>query len=123
MRSFYVAEEPIVHDGSAGRAMIVAAGGEVDYASSSKLRNLLASAIHPDGTPLIVDLSDVTFIDSTAIGVLAKTVSRMSEMECAMALVCGNPRVLRIFQMVGLDEMVAIYDSRSEALGSLAQHG
>src|SRR5690242_2626260 len=117
MRSFYVAEEPLTHDSAAGTAMIVAAGGEIDYASSSKLRDLLASAIHPDGAPLVVDLTDVTFIDSTAIGVLASTVSRIGEMECQMAIVCANPRVVRIFQMVGLDQMVGIYDTRREALG------
>lgn len=123
MRSFYVAEETIVRSESAGTAMVVAAGGEIDYASSPKLRDLLTSAIRPGGSPLIVDLSEAVFIDSTAIGVLAHAASRLGEMDCEMAIVCSNPRILRIFQMVGLDEMVSIHDSREEALGSFAGLG
>jgi anti-sigma B factor antagonist len=122
MRSFYVADEEIVHGESTGTAVVVAAGGEIDYAASPKLRDLLSRATHSDGSPVIVDLSKATFIDSTAIGVLVGAAAKLDELGSEMAIVCADKQILNIFQIVGLGEVIGISGSRDEALGSLATH-
>jgi len=122
MRTFYVADEEIVHGGATGTAVVVAAGGEIDYAASPKLRELLTHATHPDGAPVIVDLSKATFIDSTAIGVLVGAAAKLGELGSQMAIVCADKQILNIFQIVGLAEVVGISGSRDEALGALAAH-
>jgi anti-sigma B factor antagonist len=122
MRSFYVADEEIVHGESLGTAVVVAAGGEIDYAASPQLRELLARATHSGGAPVVVDLSEATFIDSTAIGVLVGAAAMLSEFGSEMAIVCTDKQILNIFGIVGLSEVVGISSSRDEALGSLAAH-
>jgi anti-sigma B factor antagonist len=122
MRSFYVADEEIVHGDSLGTAVLVAAGGEIDYAASPQLRELLARATNSRGAPVIVDLSEATFIDSTAIGVLVGAAAMLSEFGSEMAIVCTDEQILNIFGIVGLSEVVGISSSRDEALGSLATH-
>lgn len=119
MRSFYVADQEIIRAGSAITAVVLSAGGEIDYAASPKLRELLSAATRCEGAPLIVDLSGATFIDSTAIGVLVTAASKLEEEGMEMAVVCTDPQILNIFAIVGLSDILGIFQSRDEAISSL----
>ena len=79
MRSFFISENVPDAETSDGDLAIVAMGGELDYEASPQLRARLVGAIKAGGRRLVLDLSDVTFIDSTAIGVLAGTVARLDK--------------------------------------------
>ncbi|HEY7934457.1 MAG TPA: STAS domain-containing protein [Solirubrobacteraceae bacterium] len=120
MRSFYVLDEEVVLNESLGRVTVVRAGGEIDYAASPHLRERLSAAVKPDGPPLIIDLLGATFIDSTAIGVLVATATRMRELGSATAILCADPQILKIFQIVSLEDIVDVCESREQALESLA---
>ena len=62
-----------------GNAIVVRAFGEIDFASADQLYVELCRA-HADGASAIaLDLSEVTFIDSTGLGVLMKAVALSSE--------------------------------------------
>jgi anti-sigma B factor antagonist len=98
---------------------IFVAGGDIDFDASPKLRECLADRIHAGARRLVVDLSKVTFIDSTAIGVLVGAVMRLHEEGGGtLAVVCAeeNRRVMRIFEIAGVDSLIALHRSREEAL-------
>jgi anti-sigma B factor antagonist len=120
LRSFYVLDEEGITDEVLGRVTVVSAGGEIDYAASPQLRDRLNAVIRPDCPPLIVDITGATFIDSTAIGVLVATASRMQELSTPMAVLCTDPQILKIFQIVSLEEIVDVFPSRKQAIESLA---
>jgi anti-sigma B factor antagonist len=69
---------------------------------------------------VVVDLSQVTFMDSTGIGVLLNALGHLNLRSCKMVLVCPTERVLRPFQITGLMGHLTIFDSREKALGSFA---
>ncbi len=72
----------------------------------------------------MLDLSDVTFIDSTAIGVLAGTVARLDEAGGgSLAVVSTHEKVLQIFEITGLDSVITVYGSREEALSAFSMAG
>jgi anti-sigma B factor antagonist len=74
----------------------------------------------------VLDLCEVTFIDSTAIGVLVGAAARLQESGGgSVAAVCPdhNERVLRIFDIAGVDSVITLYPSREEALSALATAG
>jgi anti-sigma B factor antagonist len=74
----------------------------------------------------VLDLSMVTFIDSTAIGVLVGAVMRLREVEGgSLTVVCAdeNQRVLRIFEIAGVESLITLHSSREEALSELAVAG
>lgn len=127
MSFFYISEEPPVADaGSCDDVAVLVAGGEIDYAASPRLRECLADCASTGKRRLVLDLSSVSFIDSTAIGVLVGAVMRLREQEDgSLAVVCAreNKRVLRIFDIAGVDSMIALHDSRAEALSALALAG
>ena len=68
----------------------------------------------------MVDLAAVTFIDSTALGVLIGAAKRLQATDGSLAIVCLNEKIRRLFEIGGLDRVFAIYESRDEALSEAA---
>jgi anti-sigma B factor antagonist len=124
MRSFFISDNTAVQDTTDGDLAIVAMGGELDYEASPQLRARLVGAIKAGGRRLVLDLSDVTFIDSTAIGVLAGTVARLDEAGGgSLAVVSTNDKVLQIFEITGLDGVISLHSSREEAVSAFSLAG
>ena len=93
---------------------VVTAAGEIDLATSPALRTRLQDAIGQNRL-VIVDLSDVTFIDSTGLGVLIGGLRRVNEAAGEMRIVIADPRVLKIFEITGLTGLFSIHSSLAEA--------
>jgi anti-sigma B factor antagonist len=93
---------------------LVTASGELDAAAVPKLRELLGAAIDDGQTPVIVDLSEVSFIDSLSLATLVRAQTRLGG-PSRMAVVARHPYVLLIVEAGGLDAVLAIFDSREQA--------
>jgi anti-sigma B factor antagonist len=93
----------VIDRGASAGTHVVAVEGELDIATAPRLKRVLSSAL--DGTSrLVVDLSRVSFIDSTALGVLVGIQRRLRSMPGGrMALVCTRPNVCGIFELAGLE--------------------
>ena len=122
MRTFYIADEVRVEDASSDLSILVV-GGEVDYEVSPQLKAHMMRAIKAGARRLVLDLSDVTFIDSTAIGVIAGAVEKLDEAGGSLAIVSTHEKVVQIFEITGLDSVVTLHASREEALAALAVAG
>lgn len=106
----------IVEQGRDG-ATVVSVSGEVDVATAPALRDRLASvADGADGRPVVVDLSGVTFIDSTGLGVLIGARKRCEDDGCALRIVILEPRILKVFDITGLTELFSIHPTLNAAL-------
>src|SRR5256885_8147815 len=91
MRTFYIGDDVQVEDAGPDVAILVV-GGEVDYEVSPQLRAHMMRALKAGRRRLILDLTDVTFIDSTAIGVLAGAVEKLDETGGGPAAVGSTPQ-------------------------------
>ena len=127
MSFFYIADETTASGVQhSDEVVVLAAGGEIDYAASPQLRERLADHVSDGKRQLVLDLTAVTFIDSTAIGVLVGAAMRAQELgDGSLAVVCGeeNRRVLRIFEIAGVESVITVHHSREEALMALAAAG
>jgi anti-anti-sigma factor len=105
--------------------VVLVAGGELDYAASPEIRAQLAEHVNTGMRRLVLDLSTVTFIDSTAIGALAGAAMRLQKLGGSLEVVCAeaNERVLRIFEIAGVTNVITLHSSREEALSALAGVG
>jgi anti-sigma B factor antagonist len=99
---------------------VVAPSGEVDLITSPTLARRLLALVDEGKTHLVVDLSKVTFMDSTGIGVLLNAVRRLGRHKGRLVLVCPTDRILRPFEISGLVGYLPIFGSREEALGAVA---
>ena len=92
--------------------MLVTAAGELDLHTCSEFQEVLAAARDRRPARLVVDLSEVTFIDSTALAVLV-VVQR--GMQRPLDVVVTRPHLRRILVVTGLDTVFALHRSVEEA--------
>jgi anti-sigma B factor antagonist len=97
-------------------ACIVSLSGEVDLYAAPEFKRELLQVIDAGAALVIVDLSDVTFIDSTTLGVLMGALNRLRQRDADLSLVCRDQNIIRIFEITGLDRTFAIYPTRVEAV-------
>lgn len=96
---------------------IVSVAGEIDLFTAPKLREQFLATLD-DGEQtdrLLVDLTRVSFMDSTGLGVLIGALRRMNERDGRMALVCSEGPVLRVLELTRLNEVFSIFDSVDDA--------
>jgi anti-sigma B factor antagonist len=60
-----------------------------------------------------VDLSDATFLDSTALGVLVSALNRSRELGGRVHLIVREPQILRVLSITGLDDQFDVHKDRS----------
>jgi len=89
--------------------------GEVDVYTAPQLKQQMINLLESGARTMVVDLSDVEYLDSTALGVLIGGLKRMREMDGNMVLVCPSPRIRRVFEITGLDKIFEIFNSETEA--------
>jgi anti-sigma B factor antagonist len=79
----------------------------IDATTAWELRPAMLRALYGDGPELLVDLSRVTFIDSTGLGMLIGILKEAREMEGDIRLVNAGREVRRILQVTGLEQIFA----------------
>jgi anti-sigma B factor antagonist len=95
---------------------LIEVSGEVDIYTAPKFKEDMLAVIDDGATNLIIDLSGVTFIDSTALGVLIGGIIRMLAVVGRMALVVNTRPVQKVLTITGLDHVFEIHTTREEAL-------
>jgi anti-sigma B factor antagonist len=76
----------------------------------------LESSIDQGPDVVVVDLLGVTFMDSTALGVLIGALKRCREAGGTMRIVVSDTRVLKVFEITGLTELFSIFSALDEAV-------
>lgn len=98
---------------------VVAIGGEVDHHSAPGLRSSIFAAMRENSSDIVVDLSEATFIDSTALGVLLDARRRLIPSGRLLSVVCADRNILRLFELTALDRLFGIFPSLAEALAAV----
>lgn len=90
---------------------MVAVTGEIDVATAPQLQECLHALIAEGAASLVLDLLGVTFLDSTALGVLVGALKRCREQGGDLKLVVADPRIMKIFEITGLTTVFPIVAS------------
>ena len=101
------------------RTQVISVGGEIHVSTAPEFQRRLDEAISRGKTAVVLDLSEVEFIDSTGLSVILNGLRRVTRQRGRMALVCTNPTVLRLFEITRLDTTFDIHPTRDEALESV----
>ena len=100
-------------------AIILSVQGEVDLANAASLRAELTSAIGTGTRLIVVDLTGLRYIDSSGINVLLDTHRAFAKDGCLMALAVVPSVIQRIFDIVGLEQLMPIYTTVATAVENL----
>jgi anti-sigma B factor antagonist len=94
---------------------VLAARGEIDVASAPELERSLSDLIVEGAEILVVDTSEVSFIDSTGLGVLIGAEKQMRKGGRQLRLVVTQPQIIKLLALTGLDEVFTVTSSPNEA--------
>jgi anti-sigma B factor antagonist len=103
------------------RTVVIAVEGELDLSTAPRMKSLLADSLDAGFSRLVVDLTLVTFIDSTALAVLVGINKRLAP-DARLAIVWTRDTVLQIFEFSGTDALFAIYPTLEDALEHVRGH-
>jgi anti-anti-sigma factor len=98
---------------------VVSVTGDVDMDSASAFQRGLLRAISAGREALVVDLSGVDFIDSTALTTLSSAFDALRHIGHRGAIVCSDPNMRTLFTVSRLDREVGIYENRAKAVAGM----
>lgn len=96
--------------------VLVVVDGALDFDSGPILRETLRDLQPAPGTPVVVDLERVPFVDSAGLSVLIAAMKQLRADGCDMRLVGSNPWLVRIMRITGLWKVMPLAPSVDDAV-------
>ncbi|MBP6964822.1 MAG: STAS domain-containing protein [Armatimonadetes bacterium] len=87
---------------------VVKVAGEVDLTTSAKFRAALDHAVSESPDGVIVDLSDVTYLDSTGIHTILVVYRRLQDQGGRLSLVVERPNVKKVLEILHMDRLAGL---------------
>ena len=103
----------LIEDGPAAAGRVVALRGEIDVGSTPSLREWLGRASEGGKRSLVVDLRHVDFMAVSGLYVLCDEQARMARHQARLTVVCDNARMLQLFDVCRLVDVLRIVKSRA----------
>lgn len=97
---------------------VVTVGPELDISTAPRLREKLIDLIAAGQRSLVIDMEAVTFVDSTALGVLVGALKRVRTAGGELRIVATGDAVLRPLRITGLHRVFGTYASVKDAVAA-----
>ena len=108
-----------VEGATIGGAPAVAVYGELDAGSAIALDDALTSAVRDTEGVLVVDLTALSFIDSSGVMVLLRARSLLGRQDREMALVCPRRTIRDVLDTIAVEQLFVLFGSRDDAAAAL----
>jgi anti-sigma B factor antagonist len=110
-------KDPVLGVEAVNGACVVRLGGELDLYNASQVREALGNACADSPERVVVDLGEVEFIDSTALGVLIEARTQLANRR-AFLLAAPGLETRRALEISGLDRHFGVHDTVPAALAA-----
>lgn len=99
--------------------------GELDLNTAPQLEQPLQQGLSKSGAPIVIDLSECEFIDSTGIALIVRAwqhVDRNGEGngDGRLVLCCGNEQVQRLLELTGVESSISMFKQKDDAIAALS---
>ncbi|HEY1728346.1 MAG TPA: STAS domain-containing protein [Candidatus Baltobacteraceae bacterium] len=101
--------------------VVIGLSGELDVGRADEVARSLA--LSGSGTPVLLDLSDVSYADSTVISALFHFSEKATAANVRIAVLMVKPQLIRLLEYAGLSEAFPVFRERSAALTYLLNNG
>ncbi len=99
-------------------ATVIEATGRLDMVAAPQLKALVQSAIGDAKTPVVVELSQVQFMDSTGLGALISGLRATRQAGSDLRIAGATAQVLSVLAMTRIDRVIPPYQTVEDALGA-----
>ena len=100
-------------------AWVITIVGELDIATSPRVRELLSEAARDEDRPLVIDLTACEFVDSTGLATLLHGAKPAQNGESNVALVSSGGEVRKLLELTAIDRTIPVYESREAAIDAV----
>ncbi|MEU0792043.1 STAS domain-containing protein [Amycolatopsis sp. NPDC005961] len=95
--------------------VIVRCAGDLDLATTTRLRDALLGPFRGDATAVVADLSETTYCDSTVFSVLVESYREAVALDIPYAIAAARIAVARPLAILGLDSVLPLHPGVAEA--------
>jgi anti-sigma B factor antagonist len=99
-----------------GDRTVIEVKGEIDVYTAPALREEISSLVDAEHTTIVVDLTQVSFMDSTGLGVLVGALKKVRTLGGDLSLVINEEKILKVFRITALTQVFSIHPTLEEAL-------
>jgi anti-sigma B factor antagonist len=99
-----------------GEASVLALRGEIDVYTAPRLRQAIVDLVDGGAKRIVIDMEKVDFLDSTGLGVLVEGLKRVKTREGTLSIVATHDKILKIFDITGLNKAFPIHAAVDDAL-------
>ncbi|MCH9816850.1 MAG: STAS domain-containing protein [Actinomycetia bacterium] len=99
-----------------GSITVVAVSGELDVFTAPQLESALNDLVTAGRVEIVVDLSGVSFLDSTGLGAMVKALKWVKEQSGSLTVVAADERIVKVFKITGLDDVMSLQAELDPAL-------
>ena len=93
------------------RTTRIAPSGELDIASAPEFEQAIAEATAHPGAELVLDLRELTFMDSTGLRTLAKANLKATQAGTSLSIWRGSRQIERVLEISGLADLLPLVDA------------
>lgn len=108
-----------IQEESDGRVNILVLSGPVDSQTYDAFKSVLHKACAAQGAHVLLDCKGLTYMNSKSFGLLAQHHRKLLQGMGRLAVCSVNRRLVKTMDLLGLGQMLRIYDTREEALAEL----
>src|SRR5881397_4268764 len=90
--------------------------GEIDVYTAPRMRQAIVDLVDAGSRNIVIDMEKVDFLDSTGLGVLVEGLKRVRTRGGDLSLVVTQDKIVKIFEITGLNKAFSLYASLDEAL-------
>jgi anti-sigma B factor antagonist len=102
----------VVRTAKQGDAHVISLCGELDLANASTAETELRTLLESDGAPVVIDMRELEFIDSTGIALLVAALGKNNGEEARVRFVpSASPAVARVLELTGLAERLPLAEA------------
>ncbi|MFT4738503.1 MAG: anti-sigma B factor antagonist [Cyclobacteriaceae bacterium] len=99
----------------------VKVSGDVDASSSIHLDNALEEAFTAKEKKVLINLQEMNYISSAGLGVFIARLEEVKMQGIQLSFCELQPNVKQVFALLGLEELLSIYDSREDAISAYSK--
>jgi anti-anti-sigma factor len=95
---------------------LITAVGEIDVGTAPEVADAVSGALSAGHPHVLLDFSQVTFIDSAGLAALIKAHRQAEAAQARFAVVHPTAQTRKLIRVLGLDQLLLIYDTSEQAL-------
>ncbi len=104
-----------------GEAVVLDISGEIDLYNAPEIKDIVNKLIEQKKYSVVINLKEVTYIDSSGIGALISSLSNLKKYHGGLKIINVFASVKKVFELTKLTSFFEIYDSEDDAVKAFQQ--